>query len=501
MPEQDDHAKLARAGLRFWMQRVLQQARLAMRDPSPEAIHDLRVALRRCRSMAAGLAAVDPYPAWNEMRKASRKLFRRLGELRDLQVLQEWLNRLSDESDPVRQSLAEVFSAREPELKTQVAKALGAFDRTQWTLWSRAFPDRARRLVPDGLVAQHLALESWEKARALHRRALRNHNPASWHALRIGLKRFRYTAENFLPGPYAGWAAGLKRIQDLLGDVHDLDVLSATLPEAGPVLDAAAETRWRAAIEHERTPRLDEYRATMAGRNSLWSEWRSQLLPDDRIEAAGIAKLTLWAMGLDPDTMHSRQVARLSLELFDGLGAAGFNGTLGMPRARVLLHAAALLHNVGRSESDKGHHKASYRLIRALDPPLGWTAEEIERVAIVARYHCGAEPRDKHPSYGALAPEGRSFVRMLAGILRVADALDDEHDGAVRRLEIQSHAEYVLIRASGWQETEQSAATIGGRKHLLESALGRPIIVRANSAREPTIISRPGPRAVSSVAD
>ena len=494
-------AKESRAGLRYWMQRVSREARLVMRDPAADAVHDLRVALRRCRSMAAGLAEVDPDSSWNQMRKASRKLFRRLGDLRDLQVLQEWLYRLSDESDPVRQSLAEVFSAREPELRAQVVKALGAFDRPQWTLWSRGLPERARRLVPDGLVAQHLALQNWEAARTLHRRALRNHSPKFWHALRIGLKRFRYTAENFLPLLYTQWADDLKRIQDLLGDVHDLDVLSATLAEAGPALDPAAEARWRAAIDRERTPRLDEYRARMAGRNSLWSTWRAALLPGDRLQAAAIAKLTLWASGLDPDTTHSRQVARLALELFDGLAAAGFNGTLGMPRARVLLHAAALLHNIGRSESAKGHHKAAYRMISALEPPLGWTKEEVERVAVVARYHCGSEPRDKHPAYSALAPDAQSVVRTLAGLLRIADGLDDTHDGAVRRLEIRANAEYVLIRAAGWSESEQSAAIIGGRKHLLESALGRPIIVRAATARDATVLARPAPRAVSSVAD
>jgi len=500
MAEQSEHVRQQRAGLRHWMQRVLKEARRATRDPSTDAIHDLRVALRRCRSMAAGLASVDANPSWKDMRKASRKLFRRLGELRDLQVLQDWLTRLADESDPVRLALSEVLSAREPELKDQVAKALAAFDRHQWMLWSRTLPERTRRLTPDGLVAQQLALEQWEQARALHRRALRNRNPASWHILRIGIKRFRYTVENFLPARHAEWAEDLKRIQDLLGEVHDLDVLSDTLPEAGPALDDAARTRWYAAIERERTPRLDEYRARMGGRKSLWGVWRAALPEGERLEAAALAKLTLWASGLDPDTAHSRQVARLALELFDGLAAAGFNGTLGLPRARVLLHAAALLHNTGRSETTKGHHKAAYRLISALAPPLGWSQDEIECVAVIARYHCGAEPRDKHKSYAGLAPDAQTMVRTLSGVLRIADALDEAHDGAVRRAEVRSHPEYVLIRAAGWDESEQNAAILGGRKHLLEAALARPIIVRSVPVREATVLTRPTPRGVA-VAD
>jgi len=228
--------------------------------------------------------------------------------------------------------------------------------------------------------------------------------------------------------------------------------------------------------------------------------WRAALPEGERLEAAALAKLTLWASGLDPDTAHSRQVARLALELFDGLAAAGFNGTLGLPRARVLLHAAALLHNTGRSETTKGHHKAAYRLISALAPLLGWSQDEIECVAVIARYHCGAEPRDKHKSYAGLAPDSQSMVRTLSGVLRIADALDEAHDGAVRRAEVRSHPEYVLIRAAGWDESEQNAAILGGRKHLLEAALARPIIVRSVPVREATVLTRPTPRGVA-VAD
>jgi CHAD domain-containing protein len=500
MSGSNEHAKRKREGLRFWMRQSLQEVRHASRELSPEVVHDLRVALRRCRSLAAGLAEVDSDPAWREMRRASRKLFRRLGELRDLQVLKEWVGRLADESDPVRQAIWEVFAAREPELKQQAAHALSSFDRRKWLGWSGTLEQRSRRLAPDGLVAQHLALQRWEEARALHRRALRSRSAPAWHALRIGLKRFRYTVENFLPQRHAEWSQDLKRVQAQLGDVHDLDVLLETLPEAGPALDDAAAARWREAIARERTARLDGYLAAMGGRNSLWSAWRAALPEGERLAAAGLAKLTVWASGLDPDTAHSRQVARLALELHDGLVAAGFNGALSHPRARTMLHAAALLHNVGRSESAKGHHKAAYRLISALAPPLGWTREEIERTAIVARYHCGAEPREKHKAYGALPADGRGLVRTLAAVLRVADALDEGYDGAVRRLEVRNGGDYLLVRAAGWDETEEHAAILGGRKHLLESAIGKPIIVRAAPVREAAVLTRPAPRAPRGVA-
>lgn len=466
------------SGLRHWMQRVLRECARAGRDLSADPVHDLRVALRRCRSLAGGLAEVDSDPAWDEMRRESRKLFRRLGELRDLQVQVEWLQKLAPESDPVRQILLDLMASRETELRAEAAAALEQFDGKKWQAWSRLLPERARRLPLDGLVAQHLALERLEEARAMHRRALRNRNPAAWHELRIGIKRFRYTVENFLPERYAAWGKDLKRFQDMLGEVHDLDVLRESLPEAGPALDAEEQTRWHGWIDRERQARLDEYRRDMAGRSALWPVWRSALPSGTRLEAAALAKLTAWAAYLDPDVSHSRHVGRLALNLFDGLAAAGRNGPFSSPRSRRLLHAAALLHNAGRSEGKKGAHKAAYRLISGLEPPVGWTAEEMKRVALIARYYRGAEPRENHKGFSQLDPNEKKTITCLAAVLRLADALDCAHDAAVQGIAVSNGGGFVLLEAAGWKENQENAAEIGGRKHLLEKALGLPVIVR-----------------------
>ena len=61
-------------------------------DFSADPVHDLRVALRRCRSMADGMMASDPAPEWKEMKKAGKQLFQRLGDLRDIQIMMEWID-------------------------------------------------------------------------------------------------------------------------------------------------------------------------------------------------------------------------------------------------------------------------------------------------------------------------------------------------------------------------------------------------------------------------
>src|SRR5271157_1224542 len=83
-------------GLRAWMQRVLVECDRSAAGFEADPVHDLRVALRRCRSLADGLMAIDADSSWKDMKKAGKKLFQALGDLRDMQVMQEWIEKLDD---------------------------------------------------------------------------------------------------------------------------------------------------------------------------------------------------------------------------------------------------------------------------------------------------------------------------------------------------------------------------------------------------------------------
>jgi len=60
------------------MHRVLEECDRAAGGFDAEAVHDLRVALRRCRSLADGLRAIDPDSSWKDMKKSGKKLFQAL---------------------------------------------------------------------------------------------------------------------------------------------------------------------------------------------------------------------------------------------------------------------------------------------------------------------------------------------------------------------------------------------------------------------------------------
>ena len=135
---------------------------------------------------------------------------------------------------------------------------------------------------------------------------------------------------------------------------------------------------------------------------------------------------------------HSHQVARLAETIFDAL-AASANLTR---HQRLLLSAAALLHDVGYHIAHESHHKHSFYLIENSEL-TGFSESERAVIANIARYHKGSLPKDRHPNYAALSPADRLTVSRLAGILRVADAMDRRHDNRVKDLIVQAQPECV----------------------------------------------------------
>jgi CHAD domain-containing protein len=479
-----------KTGLALWMERVLEECDRASVEFGADPVHDLRVALRRCRSMADGLLVMDPDPSWKEMKKAGKQLFQELGELRDAQVMEEWVRSLGAPDDPVTIALLQFLGGREGSLKQQAAVGLQEFDRKQWRRWSTSLPRRAARMRAGSVMFKHLALERWTEAHELHHSALRNRSHVAFHRLRIGLKRFRYIVENFLPEQHAAWSGDLKELQDTLGEVHDLDVLWTTALQVNAVPDADSRAKWHSRIAEERTRRIEKYRSKMLGKDSLWQVWRADLPIGKQIESAALSRLKLWASFLDPDFKHSIHVARLALQLYDGLPVRRPETDFEPPDQRAILQAAALLHEVGRSKKEKNHHKATYNLVRRLKPPLSWSEEKLRWVGIVARYHRGALPRVGQKTLMGLSESQRQSMLQLAGILRLADAFDSERDGRIQRLEVHEQDGFLEIAAQGYSSRDRMAEGIAAARHLLETVYRRPVMVKPLAAVRLKLVAR-----------
>jgi len=410
-------------GLVHWMERVLKELDKVRTAPEPDTVHDLRVALRRCRSLAAVMEEVDQDPSWPEMRRLGRKLFRQLGELRDTQVLEEWANKLGAEGDPVRERLLTHLGKIEADEKEAALRAAGKFDQKAWKGYEHVLRRRVRIVPPDRPAAQSLALERLLAAKELHLQALRTEKPEPWHALRIGVKRFRYTVESLLPERYVVWGEPLKHVQDLLGEVHDLDVLMETIAHVAGEESEEVKAGWRERIAKERSARLEEYRQLGMGTNSLWQGWREGLPQGRYQETAALARLRATARALGAGTGKFVQVARLAMKLFDGLTKANAGAPFGNRDMRKVMRAAARLHGIGTGLRTKPPQKAARKFLRNLAMPVGWNEAEWDLLGLAARYHRGKEPRAKDKAFARLGKEEQRSLCVMAGVLRLAREL------------------------------------------------------------------------------
>ena len=460
------------------MERVLKELDEVRSAPDVDAVHDLRVALRRCRSLAAVMEEVDPDPGWPEMRKIGRKLFRQLGELRDTQVLEEWVDKLGSENDAVRERLLAHLRKNESEEKEAALRAAGKFDAKAWRSHERVLGHRARVVAPNSAAAKSLALERLLAARELHLRALRTEKPEPWHELRIGVKRFRYTVESLLPELYESWGENLKRVQDLLGEVHDLDVLADTIGRVAGDEPEAARTRWMERIVAERQLRLDEYRQLSMGERRLWQEWKEGLPQTNQLESAAMARLRATARALEAGHGKAAQVTRLALRLYGELRRVKGSKLFSGKRLQKVMRAAARLHGIGTGLRTKSPEKAARKFLRKLPLPVGWSEAEWDLLGMVVRYHRGAEPKAKDKAFGRLTKEEQQAVCGMAGVLRLARVLRKCGVESSKDLRVERSVDALIVRASGLEDSEAAAARVAAGKHLLETVLELPLIVQ-----------------------
>jgi exopolyphosphatase/guanosine-5'-triphosphate,3'-diphosphate pyrophosphatase len=181
------------------------------------------------------------------------------------------------------------------------------------------------------------------------------------------------------------------------------------------------------------------------------------------------------ARAYDPDPAHNERVTTLALALFDGLGALhGFG-----PKERRLLEISGRLHDIGWSRVVTGkHHKRSRAMIQELAIP-GIDRPDRSLCALVARYHTKALPdASRHRKFASLDSRRRELIEWLAGILRIADALDCTHAGTLRELtcEVDDKSITLHLEVTGdfWMELERARQ----KQDLLVRKAGREVVYR-----------------------
>jgi len=172
---------------------------------------------------------------------------------------------------------------------------------------------------------------------------------------------------------------------------------------------------------------------------------------------------------------HAQQVVLLATTLFDA--TRGVHALT--DREREWLEYASLLHDIGSHISYERHHRHSEYLIRNGDL-RGFEPDEIETLALIARYHRRATPKKKHEGFSHLSRDRRRAVRWLSAILRLTESLDRSHSQTITGIALHDRGDDALLqlRTSGDAELEVWAAT----RHAspLEALLKKPIRIEVS---------------------
>jgi CHAD domain-containing protein len=239
---------------------IIGDARRALSDPElnePEAVHEVRKALKRWRALMRLLAHGIGEPA-DQMRAEARELMRALSGARDAQSALDALNDLRKSGLPFSPTSIESIRARLTEMRDAAEKT--SFTKTmrerlaryldyatlsleRWPLKAIDFHTIADALVSTYRRARQLVPDDWTSAEPEHLHDLRRRVVEHRHQMDL--------VEPLWPRLGKVWAEEAQRLRNQLGACQDLAVLTSFTAPHQPLAP------WRSRL----TPLIEERRA------------------------------------------------------------------------------------------------------------------------------------------------------------------------------------------------------------------------------------------------
>jgi CHAD domain-containing protein len=496
-----------------------------------EYIHRMRVASRRLRAALPLFFSCIPEKKYRVWMLEIQKITRALGEARDTDVQIAFITKLikkrqrsADEKTPsidypvrvkgdVESILLLQLQKKRSKLQVAVIKNLeklktsGIIDEMRTFFISQAPGTRMTRkrshpyaipMVAAGRISRRLDImlsyERWV------------HNPdavVQHHAMRIAAKKLRYTMEVYGPLYRLGlkkYLARVKKVQEILGDLHDCDVWIDTVMVI--LLKERSASPVKISSKNNQIQRMSGYRHFLSEREKerkrlylryvrywdslvragIWDALRTTLdegrkrkfrLPatnkKDEIRSSVSA-----LVGQFPEGMaHSRKVTDLALTIFDELSSLHQMGA----HERFILECTGLLHDIGWKFGHKGHSKRSADMIVS-DEYLPLDLYDRAMIALVALAHRNTIRFESQGLFSLLSSKGRDSVMMLASFIRIADGLDYLHHGSVDSIYCSAGPDSVIMEISATGDVRLELQRAGMRGDLFIRVFNRQLVIR-----------------------
>ncbi|HEY6573190.1 MAG TPA: HD domain-containing protein [Candidatus Eisenbacteria bacterium] len=201
-------------------------------------------------------------------------------------------------------------------------------------------------------------------------------------------------------------------------------------------------------------------------------EGSTVLFPEQTIAAA----INL-ARKYQADEKHGLHVAALARIIFQATRSQHQMGE----REQLLLEVASIVHDIGTYVAARGHHRHSFYLL-VNSEVFGLSRTDLEIVANLARYHRREGPQSDHPAYASLPRAARLTVNRLAGILRVADALDKGHIQRVQAPRVSVVDDELQIEVGPGEDLALERLALESKGGLFEEVFGlKPALVETSA--------------------
>ena len=240
------------------------------RKYSESSVHDLRVASRRLIAVLDTLRNLLHDPVLRDCRRRVKKSLDTLGPLRDVHVQRAFISTMTPRY-PQLEGFERSLASKEDRAVRQVQKVL---ERSPGLGHAMAQARRhARKNIKKDTVVKFID-KRFRKVLDLEARLDRS-DTQTIHDMRLAFKKFRYTCEVAQPiikkRVTVEQLKKFRSFQTMMGDIQDIEVLTAALSQWANRIGAEAELQpVFKELKNEREKRIEVFMASAGELHTFW---------------------------------------------------------------------------------------------------------------------------------------------------------------------------------------------------------------------------------------
>lgn len=170
---------------------------------------------------------------------------------------------------------------------------------------------------------------------------------------------------------------------------------------------------------------------------------------------------------------HNALVEKFAIKIFDKIKKIHGMGK----REKLLLQAAAILHDIGKYVNIKSHSLYSYHIVKGCEI-IGLNSLEKEIIAQICRFHSTINPSVSHEGYSRLSMENRVLVSKLSAILKVADSLDRSQEQKFSDIDVNLTGSEFTVTITTDKNTDLEMWAFKDKSKLFEQVFGIKAVFR-----------------------